>query len=266
MAKRSQAWPITVVLFVVGSISWTLWNQRESRAIRRALWAELQPVAVAGCELRRFGESHDGGYLVCANWLEAISAGYSYGINGYDGWGCDLATVTGKPVHQYDCFNTDVPRCDGSTVFHAECVGPRTETIEGRPFGSLTQHLASNGHTGRRVFVKMDIEGAEWDTLIAAPDDVLTNIDQLILEFHGVDDPKFLDVVKRLKEHFHVANLHMNNFSCTSGIGPFPAWAYEVLFVNKRLAGAGAPKPTAYATIDRPNLPTAADCQAPVER
>jgi len=266
MAKRSQAWPVTVVLVVVGIISSTVWVQRERREVRRALWAELQPVAVSGCDLRRFGEDHDGGYLVCANWLDAVTAGYSYGINGYDGWGCEVATVTGKPVHQYDCFNTTVPSCNAATTFHAECVGPRTETIEGRPFGSLSQHLATNGDTGRRVVVKMDIEGAEWDTLLSAPDDVLTHIDQLILELHGVADPKFVNAVKRLKEHFHVANLHMNNFSCTSGLDPFPAWAYEVLFVNKRLAGAGAPRPTAYADIDRPNLPTATDCQAPVER
>ena len=88
-------------------------------------------------------------------------AGYSYGINGYDGWGCEVASATGKPVHQYDCFNTDVPRCDASTVFHAECVGPRTEILQGRPFGSLSQHLTSNGEFGRRVIVEMDIEGAE---------------------------------------------------------------------------------------------------------
>jgi len=266
MAKRAQAWPATVILFVVGMISWNVWNQRQDRAVRHALWVELQPVSVAGCDLRRFGEGHDGGYLVCGNWLNAVAAGYSYGINGYDGWGCDVATTTGKAVHQYDCFNTRVPRCDAATVFHAECVGPRTETLEGRPYRSLAEHLATNGDSGRRVIVKMDIEGAEWDTLLSAPTEVLTHIDQLVLELHGVSEARFLEAVKRLKEHFHVANLHMNNFSCASGLAPFPAWAYEVLFVNKRLAGAGGPRPTAFADIDRPNLPTVADCQSAVER
>jgi hypothetical protein len=264
MATRSQAWPATVVLLFVGSISTTVWFQSERQAVRHALWAEVQPVTIPGCDLRRFGEDHDGGYLLCANWLDAVTAGYSYGINGYDGWGCAVAAAIGRPVHQYDCFNTTVPPCDSPTVFHAECVGPRTETLEGRPFRSLTEHLAINGHTGRRVVVKVDIEGAEWDILLAASDGVLQQIDQLILEFHGVTEPKYVDGVKRLKEHFHVANLHMNNFSCANGLAPFPAWAYEVLFVNKRLAVAGAPRATAFAAADRPNLPTAPDCQSAV--
>jgi hypothetical protein len=266
MAKRSQAWPAAVALFVVGTISYTAWNQSAQRAVRQALWAELQPVGVAGCDLRRFGEDHDGGYLVCANWLDAITAGYSYGINGYDGWGCAVATATGKTVHQYDCFNTEVPRCDASTTFHAECVGAKNETVERRPFRSLAEHLATNGDSGRRVIVKMDIEGAEWDTLLAAPDAVLASIDQLILELHGVNERRFLETVTRLKTQFHVANLHMNNFSCAGGLDPFPAWAYEVLFVNKRLAAASGPKATADAAIDRPNLPTSPDCQARVVR
>ena len=111
---------ITVVLVVVGIISSTVWVQRERRAVRRALWAELQPVAVVGCDLRRFGEDHDGGYLVCGSWLDAVTAGYSYGINGYDGWGCGVATVTGKPVHQYDWLNTTVPSGNPPTTFRAD--------------------------------------------------------------------------------------------------------------------------------------------------
>src|SRR5262245_15887939 len=56
---------------------------------RQQLFDLLQPVALANCQLERFGEPHDGGYLMCRNLLEDVGAGYSYGISGYDQWGCD---------------------------------------------------------------------------------------------------------------------------------------------------------------------------------
>ena len=44
--------------------------------LRTALFAELQPVELANCQLQRFGEPHDGGYLMCGNLLGFVKAGY----------------------------------------------------------------------------------------------------------------------------------------------------------------------------------------------
>ena len=84
------------------------WNRRcAARGTPRdMLFAELQPVKLTNCELARYGEDHDGGYLACRNLLSDVRAGYSYGISGYDGWGCEISTELNVPVHQYDCFNT----------------------------------------------------------------------------------------------------------------------------------------------------------------
>ena len=232
---------------------------------RKTLFDLLQPEALANCELERFGEPHDGGYLLCANLLAHAQAGYSYGISGYDQWGCDVSTKLKVRVHQYDCFNTEQPTCPGEdTVFHAECVGPRTTVDEGRLFDTLENQLAQNGDANRQVVLKMDVEGAEWDSLLHAPDDTLQRIDQLAIEFHRTDEGHFVETIRRLKQFFYVAHLHFNNHSCTPDVLPFPAWAYEALLVSKRL---GVPDPTRSApqrphAQDAPNNPTHADCQA----
>src|SRR5580658_6748954 len=70
-------------------------------AQRRAYFEMLQPVALTNCELERFGEPNDGGYLMCGNLLGRVQSGYSYGISGYDGWGCDISTKFRVTVHQY---------------------------------------------------------------------------------------------------------------------------------------------------------------------
>lgn len=234
---------------------------------RQQLYAALQPVTLANCDLTRFGEPHDGGYLLCANLLGNVAAGYSYGISGYDGWGCAVATAAKVPVHQYDCFDTRQPACAANTVFHAECVGTGPAEVDGRRFDAMASQMARNGDAGARVVVKMDVEGAEWDAFLTAPDETLDRIDQLIVELHGNAEPRFLQAVGRLRAMFHVANLHMNNHACIDGQAPFGAWAYEVLFVNKRIAtAAAAPRATPFHELDTPNTLAQPDCQVAAAR
>jgi hypothetical protein len=265
--------PLGVILLVaVAGLLWGMPRERTSSAapaspagVRAELFRALRPVPLDNCRLERFGEPHDGGYLLCGNLLEDVEAGYSYGISGYDGWGCAVSTRLDVPVHQYDCFDHTRPVCGSArTQFHAECIADRSFADDAaRPFDTLARQLASNGHGRSRVVVKMDVEGAEWASLAQASDTVLARIDQLVMEFHGVDDPRYLEVVRRLDRHFHVAHLHFNNYACRDGIAPFPADAYEVLFVNRRLARrdpagrARLPHP-----LDAPNTPDRADCQA----
>ena len=232
-------------------------------AVRWALFAELQPVTVRNCEMQRFGETHDGGYLLCGNLLARVAAGYSYGISGYDGWGCDVATRLQVPVYRYDCFDTRQPACAADTTMHPECIGASPSVIEGRPFDTLERQIATTGHARSRVVVKIDVEGAEWDVFLGASNRVLERIDQMAVEFHLVNDPKYVDAIRRLKQFFYVANFHINNHSCQSGLGPFPAWAYEVLFVAKRLAEVdpSAPPRAPFHPLDAPNTLAVPDCQ-----
>jgi hypothetical protein len=240
---------------------------------RQAYFQMLQPVALANCELERFGESNDGGYLMCGNLLGGVQAGYSYGISGYDGWGCDVSTELKVTVHEYDCFDTTEPECPkGILKFHAECVGDKRETVEGRVFDTVANQFAKNGDASKRIVLKMDVEGAEWDSLLSAPDDVFEKIDQMVVEFHGVGGERNgtqeqkQRVVQKLKRFFEVGHIHFNNATCSGGYEPFPSWAYEVLFVSKRLVvvdparrGIG-PHP-----LDAPNLPDSTDCQPKVQ-
>ena len=240
-------------------------DYRRDRQVREALYAALAPVRVTNCELQRFGRRYDGGYLMCANLMKSAEAVYSYGIGGNDDWGCAVAGPLNAPLHQYDCYNTDVPPCGERTLaqFHAECIGPARETISGRPFDTIVNHIQRNGHTGKRLIVKMDVEGSEWRSLAEAPQHVLNAIEQLAIEFHGVEQPAFLATVTRLNEFFYVAHIHHNNYECRPGFEPFAGPVFEALLVNKRIAvpnpwvSARGPSP-----LDAPNDPTRVDCQS----
>jgi hypothetical protein len=115
-------------------------------------------------------------------------------------------------------------------------VGPDRATDAARAFDTFLNQFEANGDAGRRVVLKIDVEGAEWETFLAAPDEVLSQIDQLVVEFHWIETDVSIAVVERLKRFFEVVHVHFTNSSCISGMEPFPAWAYEVTFVNKELA------------------------------
>ena len=82
------------------------------------------------------------------------------------------------------------------------------------------------------------------------------------MEFHKVAGRAVpFAVVQRLKRFFHVAHIHFNNHAAR-GADPFPTWAYEVLFVSKRL-GVVDPSRTADGLhpLDAPNDPKRPHCQ-----
>ena len=213
--RRARVWAIVVVALVVaGLASWRIAQMRarpkpvaaspeataEANRIRAELFAQVQPIALANCQLKRFGEANDGGYLLCGNLLGSVQAGYSYGISGYDGWGCQISTDLKVKVHQYDSFDLTEPVCaGGATVFHGECVAGKAAVDEsGRRFDTPEHQFASNGDASHRLVVKMDVEGAEWDTFLESPAQVFEQIDQLVVEFHGVNRQPFIDALSRL--------------------------------------------------------------------
>jgi hypothetical protein len=236
----------------------------EARRARESLWNEIRPVALKNCTLKRFGSDNDGGYLMCANLLDGVQSAYSYGIATEDNWGCEMSIKFGVPIHQYDCFTPHRPQCiAGRFDFHDECVGDKAATIDGKPFDTVAHQIAKNGDSSKRLVVKIDVEGAEWDSLLATPDDVLARIDQLPMELHGVDEPRFAELVRKLKRTFYLVSVHFNNWACESTATPMPSWVFQVLFVNKRL---GVPDPAHRGrdpgtSPDAPDNTERSDCQ-----
>jgi hypothetical protein len=259
---------ITFVIIALAAASAVITDdlvlRARERKLREAILTELQPVALKNCTFKRFGSANDGGYLMCENLIEPLNAGYSYGVGSNDDWGCEVSRRYHVPVHEYDCFDPARPACDGGTfVFHNECVWNRTGYRDSRFFDTLENQIRKNGDIGRRAIIKMDIEGAEWDSLLAAPDELLAAIPQIAMEMHGCDDPKILEVLRKLKGNFYLVNVHFNNWSCTPKAAPLPAWAYQVLWVNKRIGvlNPAVPVPAPMSPLNAPDSPRWPDCQ-----
>jgi len=260
-----------LVVLVVGAIAAVALGLRAVGPIREyraraAILDAIQPVTLRNCTLARVGSANDGGYLMCPNLIENPGAAYSYGVGANDEWGCSISTRYRIPVHQYDCYDPARPACGtGEFVFHNECVATRRELLDSYTFDTLANQIASNGDRGKRLIVKIDIEGAEWDALLATPDEVLERIDQMPIELHlpkgdfGADRATFLAVLEKIKRHFYVVNLHFNNNTCSSEAAPLPGWVFQLLLVNKRVGivdlAKGTPDPSPLNAPDAPDKP-----------
>jgi hypothetical protein len=73
---------VTVMIAVLGVAARNAANVKKARQAaaavvdqRRAYFEMLRPVALSNCELERFGEPNDGGYLMCATGFPAMTGG-----------------------------------------------------------------------------------------------------------------------------------------------------------------------------------------------
>jgi len=224
---------------------------------------------------QRFGEEHDGGYLMCMDGLKkdgktSVTAAYSLGVEHHDKWSEDTIKRLGIPVNQFDC-TVDASDCK-ACKFHKKCIVSAdgnhpvpghesegwslqqalTETLQGK---SLTQ-IADGS-----LLMKMDIESSEWPIYASEPADVLKKIGQLIVEFHGLrveaNHPMYLQAMQHIQAGgFKIAHLHGNNFEgmYETGGETIPN-VVEVTFVHSSARPDGCAGDQLYETLDAPNNP-----------
>jgi hypothetical protein len=113
--------------------------------------------------------------------------------------------------------------------------------------------------------VKIDIEGAEWESLLATSDTVLDTIVQLPMELHlrGAGEERFVELVRRLERQFYLVNVHFNNSACFGDDGPLDARAFQTLWVNKRVGvlDPDAPSPVPASPLNAPDMAGQPECQ-----
>ena len=70
----------------------------------------------------------------------------------------------------------------------------------------------------KNIFIKMDIEGGEWEWLSTIDTNLLKNIKQLVIEFHGINDNTWgenynnkIQCLKKLNQTHYQIHCHGNN-------------------------------------------------------
>ena len=199
--------------------------QRELRAVRRCvptdynafarLMQPLTPHRVELVEKIRVGAAQDGGYVMLDD-LAGVVAAYSLGIGRDVSW--DLAMAArGLPIFQFDHTVDKPPVAHDLFRFSRKKIGPVHKPAE--QIVSLGQLMCENAHIGKKLILKMDIDGAEWDVIDQMEDSLLRNFQQIVCELHDLS--RFIEptwyaraarVIGKLTRYHRLIHVHGNNF------------------------------------------------------
>jgi hypothetical protein len=166
-------------------------------------------------ELVRLGPMFDGGYLV-PNDMANISACFSPGVSNYAFFEDDLLAKYGINSHQADFSVNGPPHGFKPLSFTKKFLGAHNDstfiTLEKWVKDSWEYELSQD------LLLQMDIEGAEYETLLATPDFILKKFRIIVLEVHGIDKwglaefyPIANALINKLQQHFIVVHNHPNN-------------------------------------------------------
>jgi hypothetical protein len=99
-------------------------------------------------------------------------------------------------------------------------------------FNSIFNELKCNNELS--IFIKMDIEGAEYRTLPHLMP-YFDKINGIVVEFHELDKPdKFEEISDLLLKYFYVAHVHANNYGGHIINSMLPK-VIEITFINKNM-------------------------------
>jgi len=177
-----------------------------------ALIRSLRPVR-SDAPLIRIGPTGDGGYLIPDD-LDGIEYAYSPGVSDESGFELELAQ-SGMSVFMAD-YSVDGPAQSHARFdFEKKFVGSYTDdthiTLDDwkqRTIGAYSGDL----------LLQMDIEGAEFETVLSMSDSLIRQFRIIVIEFHYLhqlwNKPWFLlveRVFRKLLESHSVAHIHPNN-------------------------------------------------------
>lgn len=192
----------------------------------------------------RLGRDNDGGYVVPVEAVEASDALIGYGIADDISFEREFSQRFDKPSFGFDCGVQNIETGDSRCHFFSECIGNSDhlmwDQVSSGQIHSFYDQLRRFGLIDKKIFIKMDIEGAEFDVM----DDILKYAQQImgiVLEVHTPsDDPiKTLKLLSSLKRYFvlvhlHGTNLSINHFKTKYAKNVVPT-VLELTYINKKL-------------------------------
>jgi hypothetical protein len=177
-----------------------------------SLIERLRPVET-GLDLVRLGPAGDGGYLVPDD-LEGIEACFSPGVSDASGFEAACAD-RGMRVFLADRSVEQPAEAHEQFVFIKKFVG----ATSGGDFINMSDWAAQAGlEPDSDLLLQMDIEGYEYETLLATPDALLRRFRIMVIEFHRLHQlwsaPYFRlasAVFNKLLESHSCVHIHPNN-------------------------------------------------------
>ena len=190
----------------------------------------LTTYTVPGWNLKRWGGTRDGGYILFPEAALKTDILYTYGIGHSTTFESEYCTLTENQSIAFDHTVRRLPHAHKNIVFVKEGVaGEKRDKMD----SYMSHH---NKYGGKAPLLKIDIEGWEYEVIESIPQDLLAKSPVLLLEVHDLDTKmdKFISLMEKINQTFALVHIHPNNWGKTFDVDgyQFPE-VLELSFVNK---------------------------------
>ncbi|APF04643.1 hypothetical protein D7216_08110 [Legionella pneumophila] len=197
-------------------------------------------------ELVRHGKENDGGYVAAVKAFKQADVLLGYGIHKDNSFEDQFSLIYNKPSYGFDCGIEQVASKSKLFTLVKECIVSDAFLYNpantNHKVTSFVEQLDNLNIKDKKLFIKMDIEGAEYDAFsgIMKHKDNITGI---ALEIHFNDarsTQNAITLLEQLEKHFVLIHVHGNNyaaatgFSTTKSLGTIPN-VIELSYINKAL-------------------------------
>lgn len=174
---------------------------------------------------KRIGRENDGGYVICTGEPYECDVFLSAGIS--DDISFEEAFMEDHP--SVPCF-----AFDGTTDKFPESKFP-INFFKQNIDHNQNLHWFINKYD--RIFIKMDIEGAEFDWIHSLTEEQLMKINQIVIEFHFPFEASKWYCMEKLARTHRLVHLHANNCCGTrSYMGFNTPCVFECTYISKKFA------------------------------
>jgi len=177
----------------------------------------------------RLGSAADGGYVIVdlpCKYDLLLSAG----VGGDISFEIDFCNKYHVPCVAHDGTVEKLPATHPNIQFVKKNIGPS----ESNSTTNLQHLLQSPVHNN--VFLKMDIEGHEFDWLNALPEALLQKCVQIAIEFHSPKTRFHQQLFEKLNKTHYLVHFHNNNCTLDTEVfdGVLVPAVFECTYVHKK--------------------------------
>lgn len=211
---------------------------------------------------QRLGRNADGGYIICdipnIEYDLFLSGGVGKDISFEEDF---LQKYPKVPCYAFDPGCKKLPqRVPGVDTIYAEMINVVTKKIGKHEKGNET-NLINYLCSYKNVFVKLDIEGGEYNLWEALTDEHMNKIAQLVIEIHPTDFSVFKSFILKTHKTHELFHVHCNNVVSLADYSydidgiPIPM-LIELTYVRKDLLNFSLEKNKSPlpSSLDKPNM------------
>ncbi len=151
-------------------------------------------------EKKRIGSNNDGGYVIISNAnLINCDIILSGGAGNNTKFEVELSQIIKQKCYIFDHSITKLRHSNNWITFLKQKIDKNNQIL----FQIINQH--------QNIFLKLDIEGHEFEFINELSTDQLNNFKQIIVEFHNVATDFKLNQLKKIRDTHIPVHVHINN-------------------------------------------------------